>query len=113
MPPAAVRLMRITFLAPHVRIAGGVRAILTYADRLAGRGHDVTLVVPTGSLWRVGGPRFRGGCAAGGGGVVGGGVPVASPLGAGVGAGCVAGWGCNRGDGVAVGGERGFGTGAV
>jgi glycosyltransferase involved in cell wall biosynthesis len=29
-----------------VRIAGGVRAILTYADRLAGRGHDVTLVVP-------------------------------------------------------------------
>ena len=38
--------MRITFLCPHIRIAGGVRAILTYADRLAGRGHRVTVVVP-------------------------------------------------------------------
>jgi glycosyltransferase involved in cell wall biosynthesis len=38
--------MRITFLAPHVRISGGIRAILTYADRLHRRGHDVTLVVP-------------------------------------------------------------------
>jgi glycosyltransferase involved in cell wall biosynthesis len=49
--------MRITFLAPHVRIAGGVRAILTYADRLAARGHDVTLVVPARgrlrALWRT------------------------------------------------------------
>ena len=49
--------MRVTFLAPHVRIAGGVRAILTYADRLAGRGHDVTLVVPARgrlrALWRT------------------------------------------------------------
>jgi glycosyltransferase involved in cell wall biosynthesis len=48
--------MRITFLAPHLRIAGGVRAILTYADRLAGRGHDVTLVVPAGGrlrAWRL------------------------------------------------------------
>jgi glycosyltransferase involved in cell wall biosynthesis len=48
--------LRITFLAPHVRIAGGVRAILTYADRLAARGHDVTLVVPAGgrlaASWR-------------------------------------------------------------
>ncbi len=48
--------MRITFLCPHVRIAGGVRAILTYADRLARRGHLVTVVVPAkGSLrtaWR-------------------------------------------------------------
>jgi glycosyltransferase involved in cell wall biosynthesis len=52
--------MRITFLAPHVRIAGGVRAILTYADRLAGRGHDVTLVVPTGSLWRAWSRNLRG-----------------------------------------------------
>ena len=43
--------MRITFLAPHLRIAGGVRAILTYADRLAGRGHEVTLVVPARSGW--------------------------------------------------------------
>jgi glycosyltransferase involved in cell wall biosynthesis len=38
--------VRITFLCPHLRIAGGVRAILTYADRLAGRGHDVQVVVP-------------------------------------------------------------------
>src|SRR6185503_3305769 len=45
--------MKITFLAPHIRIAGGVRAILTYADRLVGRGHDVTVVVPTGSTWRA------------------------------------------------------------
>ncbi len=39
-----------------MRIAGGVRAILAYADRLAGRGHDVTLVVPAKSppraAWR-------------------------------------------------------------
>ena len=39
-----------------MRIAGGVRAILTYADRLAARGHDVTLVVPAGgrvaAAWR-------------------------------------------------------------
>ena len=45
--------MRITFLAPHVRIAGGVRAILTYADRLGGRGHDVTVVVPARRGWRA------------------------------------------------------------
>lgn len=38
--------MRISFLCPHVRIAGGVRAILTYADRLAGRGHAVEVIVP-------------------------------------------------------------------
>ncbi|HET8575560.1 MAG TPA: glycosyltransferase family 4 protein [Methylomirabilota bacterium] len=48
--------MKITFLCPHLRIAGGVRAILTHADRLAARGHDVTLVVPAKSrlkaIWR-------------------------------------------------------------
>ncbi len=38
--------MRITFLCPHLRIAGGVRAILTHADRLAARGHLVSVVVP-------------------------------------------------------------------
>ena len=36
-----------------MRIAGGVRAILTYADRLAGRGHDVTLVVPARGALRA------------------------------------------------------------
>ena len=45
--------MKITVLAPHVRIAGGVRAILTYADRLAARGHAVTLVVPARGALRV------------------------------------------------------------
>lgn len=43
--------MRITFLCPHVRIAGGVRAILTYADRLARRGHAVTVLVPGTRTW--------------------------------------------------------------
>jgi glycosyltransferase involved in cell wall biosynthesis len=38
--------VRITVLCPHLRIAGGVRAILTYADRLAGRGHAVQVIVP-------------------------------------------------------------------
>ena len=33
---------------------------MTYADRLAGRGHDVTLVVPTGSLWRAWSRNLRG-----------------------------------------------------
>ncbi len=52
--------MRITFLAPHLRIAGGVRAILTYADRLAGRGHDVTLVVPARGVGRAAWRSVRG-----------------------------------------------------
>ena len=38
--------LRITILCPHLRIAGGVRAILGYADRLARKGHDVELQVP-------------------------------------------------------------------
>jgi glycosyltransferase involved in cell wall biosynthesis len=38
--------LRITFLCPHLQIAGGVRAILTYADRLVGRGHIVDVIVP-------------------------------------------------------------------
>jgi glycosyltransferase involved in cell wall biosynthesis len=48
--------VKITFLCPHVRIAGGVRAILTYADRLAADGHEVQVVVPAKgrgrALWR-------------------------------------------------------------
>ncbi len=51
--------MRITFLCPHVRIAGGVRAILTYADRLAGRGHRVTVLVPAHGRLRALGRRLR------------------------------------------------------
>ncbi len=45
--------MRITFLCPHLRIAGGVRAILTHADRLARRGHTVTLLVPARSALKA------------------------------------------------------------
>jgi glycosyltransferase involved in cell wall biosynthesis len=48
--------VKVTFLCPHLRIAGGVRAILTYADRLAGGGHEVEVVVPAKNrvraLWR-------------------------------------------------------------
>ena len=51
--------MKLTVLAPHLRIAGGVRAILTYADRLAGRGHDVTVVVPVKRPWRAWARNFR------------------------------------------------------
>jgi glycosyltransferase involved in cell wall biosynthesis len=43
--------VRISFLCPHLRIAGGVRAILTYADRLARRGHEVTVIVPGARAW--------------------------------------------------------------
>ncbi len=63
--------MRISFLCPHVRIAGGVRAILTYADRLARRGHEVDVVVPAKSrvralwrAWRGEGPSWVAGFAA-------------------------------------------------
>lgn len=38
--------MRITLLAPHLKVAGGTRAMLTYADLLAKRGHKVQVVVP-------------------------------------------------------------------
>jgi hypothetical protein len=44
--------VRIVFLCPHLRVAGGVRAILAHADRLAGRGHHVRLVVPGRPGWR-------------------------------------------------------------
>jgi glycosyltransferase involved in cell wall biosynthesis len=46
--------VRVTFLCPHLGISGGVRTILTYADRLAARGHEVTLVVPGEATWRGG-----------------------------------------------------------
>lgn len=37
--------MRIAFLAPHLRISGGVRILLTYASMLAKRNHEVTVYV--------------------------------------------------------------------
>ncbi len=49
--------MRITFLCPNLRISGGVRAILTYADRLAVRRHRVDVIVPVRrkirAFWRT------------------------------------------------------------
>ena len=39
--------MKITFLAGHLKINGGNRIILTYADLLAKMGHDVTIVALT------------------------------------------------------------------
>ena len=38
--------MKIMFLTPHINISGGVKIILGYADRLAKRGHKVTVVCP-------------------------------------------------------------------
>ncbi|MBI4385124.1 MAG: glycosyltransferase family 4 protein [Nitrospinae bacterium] len=38
--------MKIVFLLPHVRISGGVKALLEYANRLQGMGHGVRLIVP-------------------------------------------------------------------
>ena len=38
--------MKITFLTPHINISGGVKIILEYANRLAKRGHKVTVICP-------------------------------------------------------------------
>lgn len=42
--------MRITFLTPYVEMSGGVKIIFQYAERLAQRGHDVTIVSPRSLL---------------------------------------------------------------
>lgn len=44
--------MRITFLVPHLKVSGGVRVILTYADLLASRGHNVSVVVQNENPFR-------------------------------------------------------------
>lgn len=36
--------MRITFVLPHLTLSGGNKVTLMYADRLAERGHDVTVL---------------------------------------------------------------------
>ena len=36
--------MRITFVLPHAGLAGGIRVAAIYAEALAARGHDVTVV---------------------------------------------------------------------
>ena len=38
--------MKITFLTPHINISGGVKIILGYADRLARRGYEVSVICP-------------------------------------------------------------------
>ncbi len=38
--------MTIHFWLPHIKLSGGVRVILTYADLLAQRGHSVSIVIP-------------------------------------------------------------------
>lgn len=42
--------MRLTFLLSSLRLAGGNRVIVEYANRLAARGHTCTLVVPGSSV---------------------------------------------------------------
>ena len=44
--------MKITFLAGHLKINGGNRIILTYADLLAKMGHEVTVMAPTNGCMR-------------------------------------------------------------
>jgi glycosyltransferase involved in cell wall biosynthesis len=44
--------MKISILAPHLRISGGTRIILTYAAQLSKRGHDVTVYVRSKNAFR-------------------------------------------------------------
>ncbi|MCC6165588.1 MAG: glycosyltransferase family 4 protein [Caldilineaceae bacterium] len=41
--------LRISFLLSSLWLSGGVRAVIEYANRLAARGHTVTLIIPAGS----------------------------------------------------------------
>ena len=38
--------MKITFLLPHVRLSGGVKALLEYANRLQAMQHEVRIILP-------------------------------------------------------------------
>jgi hypothetical protein len=51
--------MRINFLAPHVNIAGGVRALLRYSDLFVARGHDVEIIIPAGSRLKAVAKQWR------------------------------------------------------
>ncbi|MFH1744860.1 MAG: glycosyltransferase family 4 protein [bacterium] len=44
--------MKINFFLPHLKVAGGVRVILSYADWLAKNNHQVTVVVQSKSRTR-------------------------------------------------------------
>lgn len=41
--------LRVSFLLSSLRLSGGVRAVIEYANRLAARGHTIALIVPGGS----------------------------------------------------------------
>ncbi len=41
--------MKITFLLPHVRLSGGVKALLEYANRIYAMGHEVRIIIPAAS----------------------------------------------------------------
>ena len=41
--------MKITFLLPHVRLSGGVKALLEYANRIYAMGHEVRIILPAES----------------------------------------------------------------
>lgn len=45
--------MKIDIWMPHVRVAGGPRVVLTYAELLKKRGHEVTIFIP-GRRWFTG-----------------------------------------------------------
>lgn len=42
--------MKIIFLLPHLKPSGGINADITFAYKLAERGHDVSVAIETGSL---------------------------------------------------------------
>ncbi len=44
--------MKISFIGPHLKVAGGPRIILEYASRLSLRGHDVTVYVRSNNPFR-------------------------------------------------------------
>lgn len=52
--------MDITFLLPHIKISGGVKALLEYANRLQSMGHRVRIFIPAEKLkWYHWGKRVR------------------------------------------------------
>ena len=42
--------MKISFLIPHIRISGGIKALLEYANRLQNLNHEVQIYLPTNKL---------------------------------------------------------------
>ena len=44
--------MKINFLLPHLKLSGGVHVVLTFADELSQRGHDVVVAVESESPTR-------------------------------------------------------------